>query len=196
MKVIMNEKGIALIIALITALLILILGSIALYVSIKSTEMSGGFRQYRASIQAAKGGYEKTKYIIGYIKVHNTAPTSYGNFTNSTNFKDKVKYATVDNTTSVWIYNNNDAQNPDTTVSNPDIKFNIGNYTIYVKLINTTIGNTATGSSGKLNAGGVTTSKSGSVISPPTVPYLYTLEIVSKSNMTNREAVVSVLYGY
>ena len=52
MKARMNEKGVALIIALIVALIILILGSTALYVSIKSTKISGSFRQYRASIQA------------------------------------------------------------------------------------------------------------------------------------------------
>ena len=187
MKVIMNEKGIALIIALITALLVLILGSIALYVSIKSTNVSGSFRQYRASIQAAKGGYEKTKYIIDDIKVYNPDNNSNVNFTNFANFKDKVKNATVDNAT-VWTP---DAQNPDKTVSNYDIKLDVGNYNVYVKLINTAKGNTAIGFSGKLNAG-----SGASIIYPPKVPYLYTLEIVSESKTTNKEADISTLYGY
>ena len=194
MKVIINEKGIALIVALITALLVLILGSIALYVSLKSTNVSGSFRQYRAAIQAAKGGYEKTKYIIDDIKVNN--PDNISNVVNPTNFKDKLNNATADNT-AVWTNNNSDAQNPDTTDSNPDITFNIGNYNVYVKLINTAKGNTAIGFSGKLNAGGVTTNKSGaSIIHPPKVPYLYTLEIVSESKTTNKEADISTLYGY
>lgn len=194
MKARMNEKGIALIIALITALIILILGSIALYVSIKSTKISGSFRQHRASIQSAKGGYEKTKYIIDYIKVHSTAPSiSDGNFTNFTNFKDKVSTPTAGHPT-LWT---DDAQNPDKTVSNYDIKLDIGDYYVYVKLTNTAIGNTALGGSKTLGTGGVTTGKAGaSTVTPPKIPYLYTLKIVSKHKTTNDEAAVSLLYGY
>ncbi|MCK4278718.1 MAG: hypothetical protein KAW82_06000, partial [Desulfurellaceae bacterium] len=191
MKARMNEKGVALIIALIVALIILILGSIALYVSIKSTKISGSFRQYRASIEAAKGGYEETKYIIDYIKVNSAAPSiSDGNFTNFTNFKDKVKYATTDSTTSVWT---DDAKNPDKTVSNPDITLDIGNYYVYVKLINTAIGNTALGGSKTLGTGGVTTGKAGaSTVTPPKKPFLYTIKIVSKHKTTDDEAAVSL----
>lgn len=193
MKARMNEKGIALIIALITALIILILGSIALYVSIKSTKISGSFRQYRASIQAAKGGYEETKYIIDYVKLHDIAPSiSDGNFTNFANFKDKLKDATAENTTSVWT---DDAKNPDKTVSDPDITLDIGGYNVYVKLINTAKGNTDLGGSKGLSAGGVTTGKAGaSTVTPPKIPFLYTIEIVSKHK--DDEAAVSLLYGY
>jgi len=184
MKVIMNEKGIALIIALITALLVLILGSIALYVSIKSTNVSGSFRQYRAAIEAAKGGYEKTKYIIDDIKVNNAVPDNSNTITIGSNFTNKITTPTAGHPT-LWT---DDAKNPDKTVSNYDIKLDIGDYYVFVKLINTSIGNTVTMPSG-LNAGGVTT-----VIHPK--PYLYTLEIVSKSKTTNKEADVSTLYGY
>lgn len=190
----MNEKGVALIIALIVALIILILGSTALYVSIKSTKISGSFRQYRASIQAAKGGYEKTKYIIDYIKVNSAPPGTSGTITSiDGNFTSKITTATADDAT-LWTA---DAQNPDKTVSNYDIKLDIGNYYVYVKLINTATGNTALGGSKELGTGGVTTGKAGaSTVTPPKIPYLYTLEIVSKHKTTDDEAAVSLLHGY
>ena len=203
---VINNRGITMIIALITALIILILGSIALYISIKSTKMSGTFRQYRASVEAAKGGYEETKYIINYImdyvKVHGEAPSeapSIGNFTNLNftnfaNFKSKLKDATAENTTSVWT---DDAQNPDKTVSNPDITLTVGNYNVYVKLINTAKGNTAMGGTKGLGTGGVTTGKAGtSTVTPPRIPYLYTIEIVSQHQTANDAAAVSLVYGY
>ena len=190
----MNEKGVALIIALIVALIILILGSIALYVSIKSTKISGSFRQYRASIQAAKGGYEETKYIIDYIKVNGN-----GNCTSSIiinidgNLTSKVTTATADDAT-LWT---DDAKNPDKTVSNYDIKLDIGDYDVFVKLINTATGNTALGGSKTLGTGGVTMGKAGaSTVTPPKIPFLYTIEIVSKHKTTDDESAVSLLYGY
>jgi len=191
---VINNKGITMIIALITALIILILGSIALYISLKSTKVSGTFRQYRASIEAAKGGYEETKYIIDYVKVHGAPPGTGGIITFiDGNFTSKVTTATADNPT-LWT---DDAQNPDKTVSNPDITLTIGNYNVYVKLINTAKGNTAMGGTKGLGTGGVTTGKAGtSTVTPPRIPYLYTIEIVSQHQTANDTAAVSLVYGY
>jgi len=48
-----------------------------------------------------------------------------------------------------------------------------------------------------LSAGGVTTGKAGaSTVTPPKIPYLYTIEIVSQHQTTDDEASVSLLYGY
>ncbi len=190
----MNNKGIALIIALITALIILILGSIALYISLKSTKISGTFRQYRASIEATKGGYEETKYIINYIKKHGEIPDTDSIVTFiDDNFTSKLGNATADNPT-LWT---DDAQNPDKTVSNPDITLTIGNYNVYVKLINTAKGNTATGGTKGLSTGGVTTGKTGTSTVPLSrIPYLYTIEIVSQHQTANDTAAVSLVYGY
>ena len=193
---VINNKGITMIIALITALIILILGSIAFYISIKSTKVSGTFRQYRASVEAAKGGYEETKYIIDLLKADPNATMPAGitvnNKTCLVQEKLRKKTSDWDNTTCTG-----DPTNPDKTVSNPDITLTIGNYNVYVKLINTAKGNTAMGGTKGLGTGGVTTGKAGtSTVTPPRIPYLYTIEIVSQHQTANDTAAVSLVYGY
>ena len=70
----------------------------------------------------------------------------------------------------------------------------LGMYTVYVKVVDTVLGNTGL-STGLLKSGVVTTSPA--EISGMAIPYLYTIEVLSqsKTNPTERSK-LSVLYQY
>ncbi len=75
----------------------------------------------------------------------------------------------------------------------------MGNYTVYIEVVNAAEGNTSGSSaSKKLIAGGVTTSKRGvNIIHPPTIPSLFRIEVVAESTKNSKDkAHRSVVYGY
>jgi hypothetical protein len=202
-----NEKGIALIVALIVAFIILVLGSTALYISMQSTIMSGAFKQYRNSIEAAAGAFDETKRILGSIK-------SGSSVTFPNTLIDKktacLKYKLTHPTTE-WEDPNSDLSdkcsvnasqaentNSDNIVNHYDLKYSLGNYLVYIKITNSLEGNTSVSVSQSLTAGGVTASKEGTnIIHLPKVPYLYRMEIISESTLNSKnKAHVSLLYGY
>jgi Tfp pilus assembly protein PilX len=205
-----NENGIALIVALIIAFVILVLGSMALYISMQSTKISGAFRQYRSSIEAAAGAFEDMKRVVDKIKAGNdpTFPNSNGITVDCK--KECLQYKLTHPTTE-WSddlpgngcsANALQAQSTNADdVVNPnyyDLKYSLGNYNVYIKITNSLEGNTSASASQSLTAGGVTASKEGTnIIHPPKVPYLYRMEIISESKLnSNDKAHISLLYGY
>ena len=199
-----NKKGIALIVALIVAFIILALGSMALYISMQSTKISGSFRQYRSSIEAAGGAFSETRRILGYIKSNASVSvlpsTLIDNNTTCLHYK-------LSTPTTKWtdLSNNNcsDLSNVESTnisdiVSFYDLKYSLGGYTVYIKLVNTAKGNTSSSISKGLTSGGVTSNKQGTnVIHPPPIPFLYRMEIVAESTINTKDkAHISLLYGY
>ena len=202
-----NEKGIALIIALIIAFIILALGSMALYISMQSTKISGAFRQYKSSIEAAAGAFDETKRILGSIK-------SGSSVTFPSTLKDSktacLQYKLTHPTTE-WTGNlpgngcsanafQAESTNIDDIVNQNyyDLKYLLGNYNVYVKIANSATGNTSLSVPKDLTSGGVTANKQGAQVIPlPTVPYLYRMEIISESTLnSNDKAHISLLYGY
>ncbi len=193
----MNNRGVVLLITLVAVALVMILGGVAFYMSQTATRTTGLYRNYAVGLQSINAAYEETKYIVDYVKVTGGVPTSAALDCSvvGTNFVTKV----LTPTSSGSIAWQGDAQDPDTVVSSPDIVCSsLGDYNVYVKLINTSEGNTATGRKRGLNASGVTTGKSGgSVISLPRVPYLYdfVIEAVNKTIPVDNMSAM-VLYGY
>ncbi len=201
-----NKNGIALIVALIVAFLILALGSMALYFSMQSARISGGFRQYRSSIEAASGAFNEAKQVIKSIKDNSNISSQNLNDSKIDCMRYKISIPT-NYWTSNGLSNSNcpssritltESANINDVKSYYDLKYNLGNYIVYVKIVDTVEGNTFLSNSKSLTAGGVTTNKHGTdVIQLPPIPNLYRIEIVSESKInTSDKTTVSVLYGY
>jgi len=203
-----NDKGIALIVAIVFAFIILALGSMALYISMQSTKISGSLKRYRSAVEAAEGAFGETRKILGYIKTNSTVSfpsnlldnktaclhyklnTQTSNWTDSGLSGNQCRAAT---TTLAENVNTNDIKNY------YDLKYSVGTYIVYVEIVNAAKGNTSGSStSKKLTAGGVTTSKRGTnIFNPPTIPSLFRIEIVAESTKNSKdEAHISVVYGY
>jgi len=203
-----NQKGIALIVALVVAFIILVLGSMALYITTQGTKMSGSFKQYRSAVDAADGAFNETKKILGDIKYNANAvihilPDSdikknclnYKLTKPTINWSDEAlgSHSCRGNTVAKAV-----STNIEDIISFYDIKYTLGNYNVYLKITNSATGNTADITNNNLTSGGVTGKKTGAdVIHPPTIPFLYRIDIVSQSKLNaNDRAVISVLYGY
>ncbi len=193
----MNNKGVVLLITLMVVALVMILGGIAAYISTRSTRLSGALKQYNAGLQVANAAYEETKYIVDYIKVNGISPSSslLDCAVVNASFPAKVLNPT-DSGIAAW---SGDAQNPDTVTVSPDIVCNnFAGFNVYVKLVNTSPGNTAVGRIRNLNAGGVTTgTNGGSIVTLPRVPYMYNFVVeASRVGIPNDNVTVTLLFGY
>ncbi len=192
-----DNKGIVLLVTLIVVALVMILGAAAFYISQTATKSTALYKRFNAGLQAINAAYEETKYIVDYVKVTSTVPSSPNLDCSVTGASFTSKLVTpTSSSSSVW---QGDAQDPDTVVASPDIKCNnLGGYTVYVKLVNTSLGNTATGRRRNLNAGGVTSGTGGgSVVTLPRIPYLYDFIIEAvKSSPPSDNVSAMVLYGY
>ncbi len=192
----MNNKGIVLLITLIVVALVMILGSVAFYISQTATKTTGVYKQFNMGLQTINAAYEETKYIVNYTKANGAVPSSSAldcKVQNS-NFTTKI-FTPTSSGSSVWA---GDAQNPDTVTTSPDIVCSIDGFKVYVKLINTSLGNTAIGRRKHLNAGGVTLGKQGTGVTPLTVvPYLYDFIIEARRIGSPNDTVSAMaLYGY
>ncbi len=203
-----NKDGIALIVSLIIAFIILALGSLALYLSTESTKISGAFKRYNSSLAAAVGAFKDAETVMGYIKSGVNAPVTPSTFVDE---KRSCLFYKLNNPTSRWtdsdLQNNGclahtvnlaSSTNIGDIVNYYDFKCSLGNYNVYIKVTNTSEGNTAFSVPKKLTSGGTTSSKYGThVMHPPRIPYLYRIEIVSESRISsNDKTVISLLYGY
>jgi hypothetical protein len=85
--------------------------------------------------------------------------------------------------------------------STPDMIFDLGNYRVFTKIVDTVEGNSdvsglVTGG-GELGGAGVVAANS-AMINPPHIPYLYRMEIQAEANKASarERSNLSVLYGY
>ena len=87
-----------------------------------------------------------------------------------------------------------------TQTSNSDLQFDLGDYRVFAKIIDTVQGNSETSAlvtgGGQLGGAGVVASNS-AMISPPHIPYLYSMEVEAQASANPRErSSVSALYAY
>ena len=83
--------------------------------------------------------------------------------------------------------------------TNPDFSFQLGNFTLFTKIVDTVRGNSDVGSivaSGELGGSSVSAGAAG-LITPPHSPYLYRMEVQAEATANPRElSKISVLYAY
>ncbi len=198
-----NQKGIALIVALILSLVSLVLIGMALYISTQGTKLSGRLKSYATALSAANGAYEIATTILPSIKQQSSFDLSNIDSLKSNNEKClniKLNNLTQNWTsTSGWSYNhcpslnNATSSNIDDIRNYYDLKYKLGDYYIYIKVTSSSLGNTQLPSQ-SLSSGGVSSSGLGSKPSP-TMPHLYRIEILSEKNGSD-EVHVTALYAY
>ncbi len=177
MKILRNEKGFALVIVMILAVIALMMTLAMLSMVSHGSYVSGQQKRYRTALEASRGGAEAILDVIA------TRPATMG-----PSLVNKLG-----NGTNAWAYDNTITINPG-TLATYDMTVDLGMYRVYVKVVDTVLGNTGL-STGLLKSGVVTTSPS--EISGMAIPYLYTIEVLSQStaNPTERSK-LSVLYQY
>ncbi len=222
MKLINNEKGVALVMVIIIALIGLAMVSTLLFMVTQGTRISGFQRVYRSTDEAGLGGAQiATQFIMDNI--FNAKSGSDMNQTLvhifSGNAKDPCLVQKLTLTRGGWLTTDPtyawsscasarattiDAdQTPDftfctnsadcTTPLLPDIPI----FRVYTKIIDTVKGNTAEGGiGGKLGGSGVVSSMEGE-ITPPPMPSLYRIEVQAQ-DATNpqQRSKYSVLYAH
>lgn len=220
MKCIDNERGIALVMALILSLIVLAAVSALLYLAIQGTAMSGYQKRYQTSLEAAKGGVDLiTKEIIsktigqaslssgllssmesGLSTTYSSIGLAFPATTTASCLQNKLLLSTWTNGTNNWANCGSNNQTLDPKV-NPDIQLQLSgptaaqNFNVYAKIVDTTAGNTDT-SGLDLQGQGVVESGSG-IVAPKQVPYMYRIEVQSeRATNPDERSNLSILFAY
>jgi len=187
MRVLRNEKGMALVFVLILAAVALGLTLAMLNMVGRGSYVSGQQKRYRTALEASRGGVEAALQMIAS---GGTMATPYSNlYLNSGTVPTKLSRSTgawggLDNAITIDV----------TDTATYDMTIDLGTYRVYSKIVDTVAGNSGV-NEGLLKSGVVTTS-SGEVVAV-SVPYLYTIEVLSQSqNNPTERAKLSVLYQY
>ncbi len=183
-----NEKGVALLTVMLMSIVALALTAGLLYMLARGGYLSGMQKQYRTALEAGVGGANVTFRTIA--AGGNTGLVSLAPVFVSDNLVTKLEHrtadwpATADNTLTI---------NPKSP-STYDLAYDLGNYRVYSKIVNTVTGNT--GRDEGLAKSGVVSSTTGELVVVSN-PYLYTIEILSERRTDPSErAKLSVLYQY
>lgn len=183
-----NDKGFALPFVLILAAITLTI-TLAMFIMLgRGSFVSGQQKRYRTAVEASRGGMEA---MLQLIATRGNPTTPYNNqvLPNQPGLGTKLArpvgtWGTLDSAITI---------NPDVP-STYDMRIDLGAYRVYTKIVDTVEGNSGA-DEGLLNKG-VVNSGSGE-IQVVSVPYLYTIEVLSQSqtNPTERSK-ISVLYQY
>jgi hypothetical protein len=179
------ENGAALILVLLLTVVALIAAAAMLYMVARGGNIFGQQKRYKSAVQAAKGGAELTFQVIGERGLLPSPGTWIGS-----NLTAKLTTGTA-----AWP---SGADNSVTIVPGTpatyDMTFDLGDYRVYAKVVDTVVGNSGP-STGLLNTGVVNTG-SGEVI-VVSMPFLYTIEELAESPTNPSERVkYTILYQY
>ncbi|TAN40384.1 MAG: hypothetical protein EPN25_07945 [Nitrospirae bacterium] len=203
MKIITNEKGVALVMVLIFALIGLAVVSGMMFMITQGTIMSGSNKQFRSADEAGLGG---TEIAVEYIKGNAVPPIGLPNVVsgNVPCLSDKIGISRGSWTSSSWVNCAGIDISLDPTAGT-DMTYTVTGtepgttYTVFTKIVDTVKGNTdASGvvTGGKLGGEAVTASNSG-IVTPPTYPSMYRVEVQTQSMPNTRErSRYSLLYAY
>jgi hypothetical protein len=211
MKHIGNDRGIALVTALLLTLISLAIVMALLYLITQGVQLSAASKRYRNALEASYGGAEVfTKEIIPQLMgATNTANLSVllaGSpvFSNSPCLQKKLNVATSN--WGVPVAGWPTVCGPTTKTANPldtpDATFTLQgtalqpNFNVYAKIVDTQPGNSDTSGIEQLDsASGVAYGAAG--VSPKHMPATYRIEIQGqRANNPQEKAHLSVLYAY
>lgn len=230
MKILNNEKGIALFMALVLSVIMLSLTAAVLYMVIEGTQSSGREKRYKTAIEASQGGLDISFDLIGtrgatadlLLNLSGRSPvvtTPAGCVPNPstaaecralvddydenyTGITTKLRLPTSIGTVvghSCWLNCDSTLPIDPNVPATYDMSFKLGNapnpvFDVFVKVVDTTLGNSA--ASTGLEKKGVVLTNSGEIMVPP-ISYLYTIEVLSQSqDNPNERSRASALYAY
>lgn len=194
-----NEKGIALVTALLLTLIGLAIILAAVYFVMQGTKASGFQKRYATAFEASNGGVEiMTKEIITKT-IGGTVLSSLGTYGGvlAANVTDACFTTKMTTATNSWGACNSSL---DPTAS-PDITLTLNgtggsaNFVVYTKVVDTVVGNTDT-SGISLQGAGVVQSSAG-IITPQHFPYIYRVEVqAQRQTNPDEKSDLSALYAY
>lgn len=188
MKTLRNEKGFALGFVLILAAIALTMTLAMLLMVGRSSFISGQQLRFRTAVEASRGGMEAILQLIGSRGVLTTP------YTNQVLPSPTAVGTKVSSVTGTWVGLDNTLTIDPGTASTYDMRIDLGAYRVYTKIVDTVNGNS--GSDEGLLKSAVVNSGSGEV-TVVSVPYLYTIEVLSQSQVNPTErSKLSVLYQY
>lgn len=219
MRIAGNEKGIALVLVMLLALIGLAMVLALIFMVTHGTTLSGAMRFYGTADEASVGVGELTAEYVT-----NRGVSGILGFTAGCDCKDPSIYTdNIDNATGARSCRCDKLCNPTASynagggvcvdedagsgglqisvdpTSNFDNSLILGLYTVTYKIVDTVEGNTDPGgivASGTLISQGVVAS-SGGIYSPPHFPYIYRIEVMARRTANPRErARLSLLYSY
>jgi len=215
MRITKNEKGIALVLVLILALIGLAMVSVLMFMVTQGTSLSGAMRFYRTADEAAVGAAEFTgEYIMNRGLMVPLGAATGCNCGDPAIYTDTVpdtcRCRKICNPTSQYNASGTACVDEDGTTDGLQISVDpstnsdgppriLGNYTITYKIVDTVEGNTDSAgivASGTLTGSGVVAS-TGGVYNPTHFPFLYRVEVMAIGTANQRErSRISMLYGY
>jgi Tfp pilus assembly protein PilX len=224
MKLLYDERGVALVMALVLSLIVLATVSAMLYLATQGTVMSGFQKRYQTAQEAAKGGVElATKEIISktiakavvsadltamkssIVSNYSSISLTFTPATSTACLQQKLLTQTMSGSSNQWTSCSTDNRSMDlkkadgTNISDLTFKLSgspgAADFIVYAKIVDTVVGNTDTGGL-DLQGWGVVESGSG-MVTPKQNPYMYRVELQGErtSNPDERSR-LSVLYAY
>ena len=193
MKLLKNEKGIALVMVLILSAISLAIMAGLLYMVVSGTQISGMQKRYNTALEAGLGGVDVTYQLLAARGDPGIPLTNFLITASATCLTDKLNKSTAD-----WnaACSSSLTITPGTTTTY-DMTFQLGAapiYNVYAKIVDTVEGNSG-GDEGLLKHG-VVSAGSGE-ITVTSIPYLYTIEVNAEATTNPAErAKLSILYQY
>jgi hypothetical protein len=203
-----NEKGIALVTALMLTLIGLAMVLVVVYFVTQGTKISGIQKRYQTSLAASHGGTEllSRDIIPKTLSGTNLSTLIYLGFGGQNLITDRVLDAcfnaklTMANSGTNWTGANCIVTNLLEAKTNYDVKLTLpgtppqADFDVYTKIVDTNPGNSNT-SDPILEGTGVVESGSG-VITPQHFPYMYRIEVQGERQNSPERSNLSVLYAY
>ncbi|MEJ2182764.1 MAG: hypothetical protein P8Y66_04495 [Nitrospirota bacterium] len=189
-----NHNGIALMMVLVVAAIALAIMGTLIHMVISGTQVSGMHKRFASAREASEGGkgiiyeYVDTR---GLLNASSFTGINFQVASSSTCIYDKLNKKTSD-----WDSSCDASLLMDPSDTNSyDLSFDLGDYQVTSKIVNTVEGNSGPGGY-NLDKGGVVTANSGEV-PVAHVPYLYAMEIDATNTKNPAEkACLSVLLKY
>ncbi|MBA4371561.1 MAG: hypothetical protein C0402_01725 [Thermodesulfovibrio sp.] len=210
MRYIQNEKGVALVMVLIFAMVGLAIVSAMLFMLTQGTMMSGANKMFKSADEAGLGGV-----AAAVDMVKNRGITNLGTVVLDACLQDKLTLTRGTWGTTNWVnctppvINTADSAKRhsftiEATNDIPDVTRNFPGppgttFTMQAKIVDTVRGNSDVSglvTSGSLGGAGTVASNSGQV-TPPPIPYLYRIEVQTQNTANPAEnSRYSALYAY
>jgi hypothetical protein len=202
MRLLANQKGIALVTSLMLTMISLVICMAMLYLMTQAVKVSASQKRYRTALEASYGGSDVVlKDVIPLVFQANSAEQIHDAFPGiNLEFPSGVAClsAKLTKTASTW---DSGYSQTLSAKSAPDMKFTLqatgagaAPYSVYAKIVDTKEGNSDV-SGLQLEGSGVV--DSAPLVTPQHFPYVYRLEVQAESSAkASEQAKVSVLYAY
>jgi hypothetical protein len=207
MTIIRNQRGIALVLVMILALIGLAIVSALIFMGTMGTRLSGAEKFYRNSDEAASGGARVaadmviTNFGNSILTLPSVAQALGGSFGTAAGQACLIRK--MNNATAAWGGGCTGAMRNMDPADNWDMTFPLSgapnNYAVFAKVVDTIEGNTSgviVGGGGTLTTGGVG-GGGASVVTPPRHSWMYRIEVQAEDSVSPRErAMYSILYAH